>query len=75
MGLFKRYPKGFYVRAKDTINNKKGMVKYIGRYIRHPAVAESRIIFYDGNEVIFWYKDDDNIVHYVTMEVESLSMR
>ncbi|RLF35246.1 MAG: hypothetical protein DRN08_03350 [Thermoplasmata archaeon] len=47
----------------------------MGRYIRHPAVAESRTIFYDGNEVIFWYKDDDNIVHYVTMEVESLSMR
>jgi len=69
-GLFKRYPKGFYVRAKDTINNKKGMVKYIGRYIRHPAVAESRIISYDGKEVIFWYKDDDNIVHYVTMEVD-----
>ena len=69
-GLFKKYPKGFYIRAKDTINNKKGMVKYIGRYIRHPAVAESRIISYDGAEVIFWYKDDDKIVHYVTMDVE-----
>lgn len=69
-GLFKRYPEGFYVRAKDTVNNKKGMVKYIGRYIRHPAVAESRIISYDGKEVIFWYKDDDDIVHYVTMVVD-----
>ena len=46
------------------------MVKYIGRYIRHPAVAESRIISYDGNEVVFWYRDDDEIVHYVTMDVE-----
>ena len=69
-GLFKIYPEGFYVRAKDTINNKKGMIKYIGRYIRHPAVAESRIISYDGKEVIFWYKDDDDIIHYVTMCVE-----
>ena len=68
--LFKKYPKGFYVRARDTINNKKGMIKYIGRYIRHPAVAESRIISYDGKDVIFWYKDDDNIVHYVTMGVD-----
>ena len=68
--LFKKYPEGFYVRAKDTINNKKGMVKYIGRYIRHPAVADSRIIYYDGKEVIFWYKDDDDIVHYVTMGVD-----
>lgn len=68
--LFKKYPEGFYIRAKDSINNKKGMVKYIGRYIRHPAVAESRIISYDGNEVVFWYRDDDEIVHYVTMDVE-----
>jgi hypothetical protein len=68
--LFKKYPEGFYVRAKDTINNKKGMVKYIGRYIRHPAVAESRIVSYDGKEVVFWYEDDEDIRHYVTMGVE-----
>jgi hypothetical protein len=67
--LFKRYPEGFYIRAKDTINNKKKMIKYIGRYIRHPAVAESRIVFYDGKQVVFWYEDDDDIRHYVTMEV------
>ena len=68
--LFKKHPEGFYVRAKDTINNKKGMIKYIGRYIRHPAVAESRIVSYDGTEVIFWYKDDNEVTHYVTMDVE-----
>lgn len=68
--LFKKHLEGFYVRAKDTINNKKGMIKYIGRYIRHPAVAESRIISYDGKEVVFWYKDDNEVTHYVTMDVE-----
>jgi len=68
--MFKKYPDGFYVRAKDTITHKKGMVRYIGRYVRHPAVAESRIVSYDGKEVIFWYKDDDGVVHFVTMGVE-----
>ncbi len=68
--LFKRYPEGFYIRAKDTINNKKKMIKYIGRYIRHPAVAESRIIFYDGSKVVFWYEDDDHVKHYVMMSVQ-----
>lgn len=68
--LFKRYPEGFYIRAKDTINNKKNMIKYIGRYIRHPAVAESRIVSYDGKDVVFWYEDDDDIRHYVTMDVD-----
>jgi hypothetical protein len=67
--MFKKYPDGFYVRAKDTINNKKGMIKH-GRYIRHPAVAESRISSYDGEEVVFWYEDDDKVKHFVTMEVE-----
>lgn len=38
--------------------------------IRHPAVAESRIISYDGKEVVFWYEDDDKIKHYVTMSVD-----
>ena len=28
--LFKSYPNGFYVRAKDTINNKKNLIAYIG---------------------------------------------
>lgn len=67
--LFQQYPEGFYVRAKDTINNKKGMIRYIGRYIRHPAVAEGRIESYDGKEVSFWYEDDDGR-HYVIMTVE-----
>jgi len=68
--LFQEHPEGFYVRAKDTINNRKGMIRYIGKYIRHPAVAESRIESYDGKEVRFWYEDDDGNRYYVTMTVE-----
>lgn len=68
--LFQEYPEGFYVRAKDTINNRREMVKYIGRYIRHPAIAESRIEGYDGERVTFWYLDDDGVKHHVTMGVE-----
>jgi len=41
--MFKQYPKGFYVHAKDTVDNRKGMVRYIGRYIRHLTIAESRM--------------------------------
>ena len=50
--------------------DKKKMIKYIGRYIRHPAVAESRMVSYDGKHVVFWYEDDVDIRHYVTMDVE-----
>jgi hypothetical protein len=67
---FEDHPQGFYVRAKDTINNKKQLIAYIGRYIRHPAIAESRIEGYDGKRVTFWYLDDDRNKHHIVMVVE-----
>ena len=50
--LFKKHKDGFYVRAKDKIKNVEGL-RYIGRYVRHPAIANSRIVDYDGENVTF----------------------
>lgn len=33
------------------------MARYIGKYVKHPPITESRIIAYDEKQVIFWYKD------------------
>ena len=33
------------------------MARYIGLYVKHSPIAESRITTYDGKQVIFWYKD------------------
>lgn len=52
--IYKQYPKGFYV------NDTRQAVKYIGRYIARAAIAEYRIINYDGGEVTFWHKDHDD---------------
>ena len=43
--LFKNYPKGFYVHLpkESRITNKKRIAKYAARYIRHPAVANTRL--------------------------------
>lgn len=69
--LYKRYPEGFYVRAKDTIKSKHITVKYIGRYIRHPAIASSRIVSFDDKEVNFYYFDHDTKRKiYKTMSVD-----
>lgn len=72
--LFKEKENGFYVRAKDRIYSRKHIARYIGRYIRHPAIAESRIVKFDGERVTFYYeKHDDNgrkIRHYRTMDIE-----
>jgi hypothetical protein len=35
----------------------KGAAKYIGRYLARPAIAEYRIVSYDGDTVHFWYED------------------
>ena len=53
--LFKDHPDGFYVRAKDIVecNKGKGLLKYIVRYVRHPAIAQSRILDFDGKTVTF----------------------
>ena len=55
--LYQRYPKGFYVNAEKRMKNAKGAAKYIGRYLARPAIAEYRIVNYDGRNVEFWYED------------------
>lgn len=55
--LYRKYRKGFYVHAATRMRDAKGAAKYIGRYLARPAIAEYRIINYDGKNVRFWYKD------------------
>ena len=56
-----RYRKnGFYIFAKrrlPPITNRKGTIRYIGRYVRHPAISNRRIIGYDGKTVTFTYEE------------------
>jgi Putative transposase len=68
--LFTKHPKGFYVRATDRVKSKEEIVRYIGRYIRHPAIAESRIDSYNGKEVTFHYTDHENTKQVVKMSVD-----
>lgn len=55
--LYKRYQKGFYVNAERKMKDAKKAAKYIGRYLARPAIAEYRILKYDGETVHFWYED------------------
>ena len=70
--LFNKYPEGFYVYLPEEsrITNKQKIAWYVARYIRHPAVANTRLYEYDGKSVTFWYKDHEDKKIYVTMEVE-----
>jgi len=65
---YRRYPNGFcvYVR-KDRISSRKGLAKYIGRYVRHPAIANTRIVAYNGEAVKFYWKDHEDKIHFKIM--------
>ncbi len=69
--LFKDHPNGFYVRARDIVNNNKGkgLLKYIARYVRHPAIAQSRIVEFDGKTVTFLCDKDEETERRVSMPV------
>lgn len=55
--MFRRYEQGFYVYAKPRVRDGQGVSRYIGRYIRHPAIADTRIVGYDGEKVTFFYEE------------------
>lgn len=63
--LFQNYTEGFYVNApKKDFSNPYDAIKYIIRYTGRPAMAQSRILNYDGEFVTFYYdrhEDDQRI--------------
>jgi len=69
--LFKNNPEGFVINAEHRFEKGEGwnMARYIGRYVKHPPIAESRITAFDGKQVTFWYKDSETKqIKTVTME-------
>lgn len=48
---------GFYVHAPKQRGQVRQQLRYIGRYIRRPAIAVHRIKEYDGAYVVFSYHD------------------
>ena len=69
--LFKNNPEGFVINGERRFEKGEGwnMARYIGRYIKHPPIGESRITAFDGKQVTYWYKDSETKkIITVTME-------
>jgi len=47
----------WYVNVGERLKNASFVIRYIGRYTKRPAIAESRIIGYDGKTVTFTFKE------------------
>ena len=55
--LYKEYKNGFYVYAKpDNISSITQTINYVVRYTGRPAMAQSRILDYDGTYVKYYYE-------------------
>jgi len=66
---------GFYVwvHKAGRIRHPKLIAKYLGRYVRHPAIANSRLTYFDGRNVSFFYeehREEEIIRHDLTMYVD-----
>ena len=70
--MYKKYPNGFYVwlHSRGRITHPKVIAKYVGRYVRHPAIANSRIYYFDGKIVKFFYVNNEDSRVDVVMTVE-----
>lgn len=57
---YKERKNGFNIQAKRRIEGKtKQAARYMARYVRHPAIADSRIINYDTEKVTFVYEREE----------------
>jgi hypothetical protein len=55
--IYKEYKNGFYVYAKpDNISSIRQTINYVVRYTGRPAMAQSRILNYDGTYVTYYYE-------------------
>ena len=67
--LFREHKDGFYVYAKRRVSKPRHIASYIGRYLRHPAIAESRISEFnvETNMVTYWYVDEHDVKQFITL--------
>jgi len=47
----------WYVHIGERLKNASYTVRYIGRYVKRPCISEAKIVSYDGETVVFEYKD------------------
>lgn len=60
---YRDHTNGFYVYAKDSDVSTAQMMKYVGRYLGRPVIANSRIDKYDGDFVTFHYNRHEDDVY------------
>ncbi len=55
--LDRQYKRRWIVDCSKATENYNHTVNYLGRYVKRPPIAESKLRHYDGNDVTFTYRD------------------
>jgi hypothetical protein len=55
--LDQQYKRHWIVNCSKATENYKHTVNYLGRYVKRPPIAESKLRHYDGSDVTFSYRD------------------
>ena len=55
--MLSKYPNGFITDVGSRSLNKVFVIRYLARYMRHPAMANSRILFYGRGKVVIKLQD------------------
>lgn len=70
------YNKSWVVHLQKVCTDHKRNIKYLGRYLKRPPMAETRILKYDGNDVTYRFLDHhDKQMSSITMPVEEFIKR
>jgi hypothetical protein len=56
--MLEKYPNGFVTDVGERSMNKDAVIRYLARYMRHPAIANSRIEYYDGKIIKILLKSE-----------------
>ena len=70
--LYHKNTRFFFNVGNGDINNTKGIIKYLGRYLARSPIAEYKITDITDNEVTFFYNDlaNDKEKTYVTIPIQ-----
>ena len=55
--LNQQYKRHWIVKCSKATKNYKQSVNYLGRYVKRPPIAESKLRHYDGSDITFTYLD------------------
>lgn len=73
--MFDKYPKGFVTDVGKRSMNRSAVIRYLARYMRHPAISNSRISSYNSEYVTIKCRDKQKREYYIKFTIDEFISR